>query len=78
MSPQNTFEKIPPDSAVHVINYWSLMNEKFDHAGDVETSILLAVKPILVKMDKAEGNWQNSHEVERGLQKHDLPPGFFP
>ena len=74
---QNTFEKMPPDSAVHIINYWSFMNEKFDHAGEVETSILLAIKPTLVKMDKAKARQQDSHEVKRGLQEHDLPPGFF-
>ena len=37
---QNTFEKMPRDSAVHVINYWSFMNQVFDHAGEVENPTL--------------------------------------
>lgn len=75
---QNTFEKIPSDSAIHVINYWCLMNEKFDHAGDVETSILLAVKPTLVKMDRAEATGKTltkSREVYRSMT---CRPGSFP
>jgi creatinine amidohydrolase len=75
---QNTFEKMPPASAVHVINYWSLMNEKFDHAGEVETSILLAIKPTLVNMDKAEASGKilmKSREVYRSMT---CRPGSFP
>lgn len=75
---QNTFEKIPPDSAIQVINYWTLMNERFDHAGEVETSILLAVKPALVKMDKAEASSKilmKSREAYRSMTSR---PGSFP
>jgi creatinine amidohydrolase len=75
---QNTFEKIPHDSAVHVINYWSLMSEEFDHAGKVETSILLAVNPTLVKMGKAEASGKilmKSREAYRSLT---YQQGSFP
>lgn len=75
---QNTFEKIPSDSAIHVINYWSLLNERFDHAGEVETSILLAIKPALVKMDKAEASSKilmKSREAYRSMTSR---PCAFP
>ncbi|MFL6441285.1 MAG: creatininase family protein, partial [Nitrososphaeraceae archaeon] len=44
------------------INYWHLMQHKFDHAGEVETSLVLAIAPELVKMDKAE---PNSKEISK-------------
>ena len=31
-----------------------MMQHKFDHAGEVETSLVLAIAPELVKMNKAE------------------------
>lgn len=75
---QNTFKKIPDDSAIHVINYWSLMNEKFDHAGKVETSILLAVKPALVKMDKAKSSSRTLLKSSEAYRSMTCRPGSFP
>ncbi len=39
--------------SVFGINYWKLIEREFDHAGFVETSLMLAIKPTLVHMDKA-------------------------
>jgi creatinine amidohydrolase len=75
---QNTFEKMAPDSAVHTINYWSFMNEKFDHAGEVETSILLAIKPTLVKMDKAEASGKILMKSREAYMSLTCRPGSFP
>jgi creatinine amidohydrolase len=75
---QNTFEKMPPDSAVHIINYWSFMNEKFDHAGEVETSILLAIKPTLVKIDKAKANSKILTKSREAYRSMTCRPGSFP
>lgn len=75
---QNTFEKMPPDSAVHIINYWSFMNEKFDHAGEVETSILLAIKPTLVKMDKAKASSKILTKSREAYMSMTCRPGSFP
>ncbi|HET6798969.1 MAG TPA: creatininase family protein, partial [Nitrososphaeraceae archaeon] len=47
---QNLYGKIPNDIRIHSINYWQLMQSEFDHAGDVETSLVLAIAPELVKM----------------------------
>jgi creatinine amidohydrolase len=75
---QNTFDRMPRDSAVHVLNYWSFMNEIFDHAGEVETSILLAIKPGLVKMDKAEASSKILMKSREAYRSMTLRPGSFP
>jgi creatinine amidohydrolase len=75
---QNTFTKMPPDSAVYVINYWSLMKEKFDHAGEVETSIMLAVNPTLVKMDKAEASGKILMKSKEAYRSMTCRPASFP
>lgn len=36
------------------INYWELIEREFDHAGFVETSLMLAIVPKLVQMKKAK------------------------
>jgi creatinine amidohydrolase len=75
---QNTIERMSADSAVHIINYWSLMNERFDHAGEVETSILLAIKPTLVKMDKAEASGKILMKSREAYRSMTCRPGSFP
>jgi creatinine amidohydrolase len=51
---QNLYGKVPENVRIISINYWHLMQHKFDHAGEVETSLVLAIAPELVKMNKAE------------------------
>ena len=54
---QNVYDKIPSSSnaKINFINYWSLM-EDFDHAGEIETSLVLAINTKLVKMKMARAN----------------------
>ena len=35
----------------YFINYWQMLNKSFDHAGEVETSLMLFICPELVRMD---------------------------
>jgi len=58
------------DQAINFINYWHLM-EKFDHAGEIETSIILAIKPELVKLDKIKHrpNHFDMEIIEREMKK---------
>ena len=37
----------------YFINYWQMLETGFDHAGEVETSIMMAIHPNLVNMDLA-------------------------
>lgn len=56
------------DLGINFINYWHLM-EKFDHAGEIETSIILAIKPELVKLDKIK---QESHHVDMEIVESEI------
>lgn len=40
-------------ASVHVIHYWRQMKQELGHAGDTETSLVLAIAPKLVDMKKA-------------------------
>src|SRR5581483_2246598 len=53
---QNVHALRHSDVKVFTINYWNGMHKKLDHAGEVETSLVLAICPELVKMEKAEPN----------------------
>ena len=45
--------RIPQGASVHVLHYWRAMKGELGHAGDVETSLVLAIAPELVDMGKA-------------------------
>jgi len=51
--PQNVAGIISNECAIQTINYWQLLDKAFDHAGHIETSLMLAIKPELVNMRKA-------------------------
>ena len=38
----------------YYINYWQTLDRNFDHAGEVETSLMLVIGPDLVRMDLIE------------------------
>jgi creatinine amidohydrolase len=40
-------------ASVHVLHYWRHMRQELGHAGDAETSLVLAIAPRLVNMRKA-------------------------
>jgi creatinine amidohydrolase len=48
--------RMPKGVRVHTVHYWRMMKGEFDHAGEVETSLVLAIAPELVRMDRAEPN----------------------
>ena len=45
--------KIPKSASVHVMHYWRAMKDELGHAGDAETSLVLAIAPELVAMNRA-------------------------
>ncbi len=49
--------------SVFGINYWQLIEREFDHAGYVETSLMLAIKPNLVHMDKAKKGYVDDKKL---------------
>ncbi|MDQ4073147.1 MAG: creatininase family protein [Thermoproteota archaeon] len=59
---------IPVNDFFYCINYWQLMEQYFDHAGKVETSLMLAICPELVKMDLARSGF-NVEPKDNSLQR---------
>jgi creatinine amidohydrolase len=50
---QNLRGRIPAGTSVHFLHYWRAMDVPLGHAGDTETSLVLAIAPELVDMRKA-------------------------
>ncbi|MER3408170.1 MAG: creatininase, partial [Nitrososphaera sp.] len=49
--------KVHDGVKVHTLHYWHALKEReFDHAGEVETSLVLAIAPQLARMERARPN----------------------
>ena len=60
------FEKIKKNRKIKVFSYWKFMERRFDHAGNVETSIMLAISKN-VKMKRAKKGFE-----PEGLSKKEI------
>ena len=74
---QNISHKVPSNIRLNFINYWSLMND-FDHAGEIETSLLLAINTKMVKMKMARANTKEIGGSKVAYQSLASIPGSFP
>jgi len=70
--------RLPRDVRVHTIHYWHLMKSDFDHAGEVETSLVLAIAPGLVRMDMAMPNSKKLSKSKAAYSGITNAPGSFP
>ena len=75
---QDVYLKLSKEIAIYAINYWQLMQTQFDHAGEVETSLLLAIAPQLVKMDRAKPNSKRLSKSRVAYSSITNIPGSFP
>lgn len=75
---QELVGRIPKTTSVHTIHYWHMMNSEFDHAGEVETSLLLAIAPELVRMDRAAPNSKRLSKSKAAYRSITNAPGSFP
>jgi creatinine amidohydrolase len=66
------------DFSAYSLNYWNMMDVEFDHGGDTETSIMLAIRSDLVKMDKAEPSAIDRPKMKRTYQTITNNPSSFP
>ena len=66
------------DFSVYALNYWNMMDSEFDHGGETETSIMLAIRTEHVKMDKAEPSAISRPKLKRTYQTLTNNPGSFP
>jgi creatinine amidohydrolase len=72
---QDLHARLPRGARVHTIHYWHMMKSEFDHAGEVETSLVLAIAPELVRMDRAA---PNSKKLSKSKAYNTDAPGSFP
>ena len=72
---QDLHARLPRGTRVHTIHYWHMMKGEFDHAGEVETSLVLAIAPELVRMDRAA---PNSKKLSKSKAYNTNAPGSFP
>jgi creatinine amidohydrolase len=77
--PQEVQSKVPARHVkIHTMNYWQMMTQDFDHAGEVETSLVLAIAPELVRMDRAMPNAKNLSKSRAAYRSLTNVPGSFP
>lgn len=69
--------RVPAGTCINTIHYWHLLKEGFDHAGEVETSLILAIAPQLVRMDKAEANAKKLAKSKTAYSSLTNAPGSF-
>ncbi|HEY8139480.1 MAG TPA: creatininase family protein [Nitrososphaera sp.] len=75
---QELHGKLPRDVSVHTFHYWQVLGHEFDHAGEVETSLVLAIAPKLVKMSKAAPNSKLLSKSKAAYSTITNAPGSFP
>jgi creatinine amidohydrolase len=66
------------DVNIHVLHYWQMMKQDFDHAGEVETSLVLAIAPELVHMERARPNSKSLSKSRAAYNSLANAPGSFP
>ena len=69
---------LPREAHVYTMHYWHMMNNEFDHAGEVETSIVLAIAPELVQMERASPNSKKLSKSKVAYSSITNTPGSFP
>src|SRR5919112_1286505 len=70
------------DKSFYFINYWQMLDKSFDHAGEVETSLMLFICPELVRLDLSKKGLEldekdNSHIHKTGINMSINNPGGF-
>lgn len=75
---QELHSKLPKVARVHTLHYWHMMKSEFDHAGEVETSLVLAIAPELVRMDLAVPNSKKLSKSKAAYSSITNAPGSFP
>jgi creatinine amidohydrolase len=71
-------DRVPKDVQVYTIHYWHVLDHEFDHAGEVETSLVLAIAPELVKMEYAEPSAKKLSKSKVAYGAMTNLPGSFP
>lgn len=69
------------EKKIYSINYWQVLDKNFDHAGEVETSLMLFICPKLVRKDLLEKGLEldeRNNKIDRiGINMSINNPGGF-
>jgi creatinine amidohydrolase len=76
--PHELYSEIPRHVNIHTIHYWQMTRHEFDHAGEVETSLVLAIAPELVRMERAMPNSKKLSKSKAAYSSITNAPGSFP
>ncbi|HVX03265.1 MAG TPA: creatininase family protein [Nitrososphaera sp.] len=70
--------RIPSGTSINVLHYWHQMKEReLGHAGEVETSLMLAIAPELVRMDRAKAGIKKPTKSKAAYASIANSPGSF-
>ncbi len=75
---QEVYFNISKTASINFINYWQTLSENFDHGGEIETSLVLAIRPDLVKMKNAKKSKNRLEKSKIAYQSLTNIPGSFP
>jgi creatinine amidohydrolase len=74
---RNIKVRIRAGTSVHVLHYWRAMDSPLGHAGDAETSLVLAIAPELVDMKKARPGARKLEKSRAARSALTDTPGSF-
>ncbi len=74
---QDLHGRVHADVSVNTLHYWHMMKDQFDHAGEVETSLVLAIAPDLVRMNLARANSKRLSKSKAAYATMTNAPGSF-
>jgi creatinine amidohydrolase len=76
---QDLVGRVGSDVSVNVLHYWHQLknNVELGHAGEVETSLVLAIAPHLVRMDKAKAGTKKLTKSKAAYSSLTSSPGSF-
>jgi creatinine amidohydrolase len=69
--------RVPAGVSVHTLHYWHALKQEFDHAGEVETSLVLAIAPDLVRMERAKPGAKKPTKSKAAYASMTGAPGSF-
>lgn len=69
---------IDKDFSAFSINYWNMVDTEFDHGGETETSIMLAINHHYVQMSRAQPSAINRSKLKKSYNTITNNPGSFP
>jgi creatinine amidohydrolase len=75
---QDLIGRTSDNMRILTMNYWNVLDQDFDHAGLVETSLVLAISPELVNMKKAAGTAKPLSKSKAAYESMTNQPGSFP